>query len=68
MSLFKFKFTDSTDDKIYSKIQSLDPKKAFVQNDIPAKILIGTNDYQQLAATFQKFTMNLKTLKNFLIN
>ena len=41
----KFKFTDTTGDEIYSKIKSLDPKKASMENDIPAKMLIGTNDY-----------------------
>ena len=39
-----FKFSDSTEDEIYSKIKRLDPKKACMENDIPAKILIGCND------------------------
>ena len=40
----KFKFEDATEDEIYSKIKSLDPKKTCMENDIPAKTLIGTND------------------------
>ena len=40
----KFKFVDTTEDEIYKKIKSLNPKKACMENDIPAKILIGTND------------------------
>ena len=40
----KFKFEDTTEDEIFLKIKSLDPKKACMQNDIPAKTLIGTND------------------------
>ena len=40
----KFEFGDVTEDDIYSKIRSLDPKKAGIDNDIPAKILIGSND------------------------
>ena len=40
----KFKFDDVTKDLIYTKIKSLDPKKASVENDIPTKMLIGTND------------------------
>ena len=40
----KFNFKDTTEDEIFSKIKSLDPKKACMENDIPAKTLIGTND------------------------
>ena len=40
----KFKFVDTTENEIYKKIKSLNPKKACMENDIPAKILIGTND------------------------
>ena len=40
----KFEFTDITEDEIYSKINSLDPKKACTENDIPIKVLLGTND------------------------
>ena len=40
----KFKFDDATEDEIYSKLKSLDPKKAYMERDIPAKVLIGTND------------------------
>ena len=40
----KFKFHDTTEDAIYTKIKSLDPKKAVMDNDIAIKTLIGTND------------------------
>ena len=40
----KFEFTDTTEDEIYLKINSFDPKKACMENDIPVNILIGTND------------------------
>ena len=40
----KFKFDDATEDEIYSKLKSLDPKKAYMERDIPAKVLIRTND------------------------
>ena len=40
----KFKFDDATEDEIYSKLKSLDLKKAYMERDIPAKVLIGTND------------------------
>ena len=40
----KFRFEDITEDEVYTKIRGLDPKKASMENDIPAKILIGTND------------------------
>ena len=40
----KFKFEDTTEEDTYSKIKSLDPKKACIQDDIPVKVLIGTND------------------------
>ena len=40
----KFRFHNTTEDYIYSKIKSLDPKKTCMENDIQAKMLIGTND------------------------
>ena len=40
----KFRFEDTTEKETYTKIKTLDPKKAFMENDIPPKILIGTND------------------------
>ena len=40
----KFTFEKTSLDTVYDKIKSLDPKKAQVENDIPAKVLIGTND------------------------
>ena len=39
-----FTFTDTTPDVIKDEISKLDPKKASVQNDIPTKILIGSQD------------------------
>ena len=65
----RFKFTDTTEDEIYSKIKSFDPKKAGVENDIPAKILIGSNDivsgyiakmYNE-SKNSNKFPVSLKT-------
>ena len=40
----EFEFTNLTEDDMYSTIKSLDPKKGSIENVIPAKILIGTND------------------------
>ena len=40
----KFKFDNTTEDDVYSKIKSLDPKETCTENDISAKTLIGTND------------------------
>ena len=40
----KFTFEETSLDIVYDKIKSLDPKKAQVENDIPAKVLIGIND------------------------
>ena len=40
----KFKFDNTTEDYVYSKIKSLDPKKTCTENDIPAKTLIEIND------------------------
>ena len=40
----KFEFYDITEDQIYNGIKELNPSKASVENDIPAKILIGVND------------------------
>ena len=40
----KFEFIDVTSDNIEREIRKLDPKKASIQNDIPTKILIGSND------------------------
>ena len=40
----KFEFVDLTSDNIEVEIRKLDPKKASMQNDIPTKILIGSND------------------------
>ena len=40
----KFKFSDITADEIYTEIKALNPNKASIENDIPAKILIGSND------------------------
>ena len=40
----KFKFSDITEQKICTKIRELNPNKASMEKDIPAKSLIGTND------------------------
>ena len=40
----KFQFQNTTEDEMYFKINSLDTKKACKVDDIPAKLLIGTND------------------------
>ena len=64
-----FKFDDTTEDKMYSKIKSLDPKKACMENDIPAKILIGTNDIASdylskiynVSKNSEKYPTSLKT-------
>ena len=40
----KFKFMDSTADDFYSEIRNLDQKIARVENDLPVKILLGSND------------------------
>ena len=40
----KFTFTDITPNVIKDEISKLDPKKASVKNDIPTKILIGSQD------------------------
>ena len=59
----KFKFSDTTEDEIYSKIKSLDPKKACVENDIPIKILIGSNDI--VSGHIAKMYNKSKNLENF---
>ena len=40
----KFEFRDTTEDDIFEKIRTLDPKKANIENDIPAEVLLGSND------------------------
>ena len=40
----KFKFDDSTSNSFNNEICSLDPKKAGIENDLPAKVLIGSSD------------------------
>ena len=40
----RFKFKDTNSNEIKSKILELNPKKASIKNDIPAKILIESND------------------------
>ena len=40
----KFQFQDTTEDELYLKINSLDAKKSCKDDEIPPKILIGTND------------------------
>ena len=52
----KFKFTDSAADLFYNEIRNLDQSKASVENDIPAKILMGSNDIvsEYLSKIFNK--------------
>ena len=40
----KFKFKDITVDEMFKKIISLDANKGCMKDDIPAKLLLGTND------------------------
>ena len=40
----KFKFRDISPDEMKTYIHKLDPTKGSIENDIPAKILIGTNE------------------------
>ena len=40
----KFEFKDTSDDKMFKKISSLDANKACMKDDFPIKILQGTND------------------------
>ena len=40
----KFNFSDTSGDATFSQIRSLDPKKGSMENDIPIKMLKGTND------------------------
>ena len=39
-----FEFIDATEDDMYDGIMELNPKKTSVKDDIPAKVLLGTND------------------------
>ena len=65
----KFKFDDATEDEIYSKLKSLDPKKAYMERDIPVKVLIGTNDIisnyllkiYNVSKNSENFPISLKT-------
>ncbi|MCH2405854.1 MAG: reverse transcriptase family protein [Nitrosopumilus sp.] len=58
-----FEFENTTEDEVYSKIRSLDPKKACMENDIPAKILIGTNDI--ISSHLSKMYNSSKNSHNF---
>ena len=63
----KFTFDDATENEIYTKIKSLDPKKACMENDIPPKLLIGTNDIisEYLSKTYNS-SKNHETYPNSL--
>ena len=52
----KFKFVDMTSEEIEIEIQKLDPKKANMEDDIPVKTLIGTQDIvgKYLSAIYNK--------------
>ena len=47
----KFCFKKTTMEEFQTKISNLDPKKASVENDIPTKILIETNDISKVYLT-----------------
>ena len=47
----KFTFKKSTVREMHEKILTLDPTKAFVENDIPTKILIESNDISDVYLT-----------------
>ena len=65
----KFKFKDSTPETMFKKIISLDAKKGCMKNDIPTKLLLGTNDIVSKhlsiiynnAITLEEFPQSLKT-------
>ena len=57
----KFDFIDMTPDEIEKEIKQLDPKKACVENDLPPKILIGSNDSKQILAKDKNTSKNGQT-------
>ena len=59
----KFSFTEVTSDEFQCEINQLDIKKATVENDIPAKVLIGTKDI--IAGHLSSIYNNSRDDKNF---
>ena len=49
--IHRFSFKTTTDHEFQSQINTLNPKKAAVENDIPAKILIASNDISSIFLT-----------------
>ena len=62
----KFEFKDMTPGEIEKEIKQLHPKKVCVENDLPSKILIASNDI------VSKYLSNVyntsKMVKNFLFH
>ena len=59
----KFSFLEVTENEFYNEINKLDPKKGTVENDLPAKMLIGTNDI--IAGHLSNIYNNSRYEKNF---
>ena len=59
----KFNFDDVTEDEVYSEIKALNVKKASMENDIPAEMLIGTNDI--VSGYLSKLYNNAKNSQNY---
>ena len=62
----KFKFKDSTPNVFENEINRLDTKKAGMENDIPTKILIDTNDI--VSSLFSNIYNNSKNASKYPIN
>ena len=58
-----FKFEDTNVDKMFKKINSLDAKKACMKGDIPAKLLLGTNDI--ISPQLSKIYNNAKNIEKY---
>ena len=59
----KFTFFETTIQQFQTQIELLDPKKATVENDIPSKILIATNEISSVYLT--KIYNDSKDFQNF---
>ena len=58
-----FSFKDSTIDKMYNKLISLDPSKGCMKSDIPTKIIFGTSDI--ISKPLNSIYNDAKILNNF---
>ena len=58
-----FKFEDTNDDKMFKKVNSLDANKACMKGDIPAKLLLGTNDI--ISPQLTKIYNNAKNIEKY---